>query len=391
MKSPTCILALLGLTSIAAAQSQVVGVDVRQNQSFMSETVDFVPNWTNLAAETRNLYGLDWNADSTVLYAIDDASLEIVTIDPVLGISTPTGAFLQGSPDGLTGLTAASDGTTWYLSEYDGVDTYLLSGDITTGVFARVSAMPIQSGIVIDIAINDAGDLYGLQIGTDSLVSIDTTTGVGTTIGPIGLNANFAQGMDFDPATGDLYAAVYTGGGTGMFCTLDLTTGLANQLEDTFSLNAEMEIAIREISTEIGSPYCMAALNSTGVAAEISGDGSTVVADNDVTLTASSLPSNAFGFFIASTQQGFVMNPGGSSGNLCLSGAIGRYVGPGQIQNSGPGGAFSLLIDLTAIPQPNGAVMASPGDIWNFQAWYRDSGPTGATSNFTPGLEIMFQ
>jgi hypothetical protein len=251
--------------------------------------------------------------------------------------------------------------------------------------------MPIETGIVIDIAINAAGDLYGLTLGTDSLVSIDPVTGVGTVIGPIGLNANFAQGMDFDPATGDLYAAVYTGGGTGMFCTLDLTTGLANQLEDTFALNAEMEIAIRETSTDVGTNYCAAAVNTTGVAAEISGDGSAVVADNNVTLMASSLPINAFGFFIASTDQGFVMNPGGSAGNLCLSGAIGRYVGPGQIQTSGPSGSFSLMIDLTAIPQPTGAVAAVAGDMWNFQAWYRDGGPAGPTSNFTNGLEVTSQ
>ncbi len=133
MRASTSILALLGLTSIAAAQSEVVGIDVRQNQSFKSDTANFVANWTVLDTETRNLYGIDWNADSTVLYGIDDTSFEIVTIDPVLGGSTPTGVALTGSPEGLTGLTAAADGTTWYLSEYDGTDTYLLSGDIKHG------------------------------------------------------------------------------------------------------------------------------------------------------------------------------------------------------------------------------------------------------------------
>ncbi|MEM8711579.1 MAG: hypothetical protein AAGG01_11545, partial [Planctomycetota bacterium] len=104
----------------------------------------------------------------------------------------------------------------------------------------------------------------------------------------------------------------------------------------------------------IGMNYCMANANSTGVAGAIGAEGSTLVADNDITLTASSLPMNAFGFFITSRTQGFTQNPGGSSGNLCLSGETGRYVGSGQIQNTGMAGAFSLTIDLTMIPQPTG-------------------------------------
>ena len=143
---------------------------------------------------------------------------------------------------------------------------------------------------------------------------------------------------------------------------------------------------------ELGTAYCDPAVpNSTGVPAVISVEGSSVVADNDLTLTASSLPVNAFGFFIVSSTQGFIANPGGSTGNLCVLGDIGRYVGPGQIMSSGLGGAFSLAIDLASITQPMGPVGTSPGDTWNFQAWYRDTDPAGATSNFTHGLEVSFQ
>ena len=392
MRTPTCIFALLGLSSIAAAQSEVIGINIRGDESFRSETVDFVNNYTVLGIETRSLFGIDWNADATILYGIDDTSFEVVTIDPVMGISTPTGVLAAGLPDGLTGLTAAADGTTWYVSEYDGTDSFLAVGDITTGVFARVGTAPMDPGLVIDIAIDASGNLFGLTLGGDSLISIDTVTGLGTTIGPIGLNANFAQGMDFDPVSGDLYAAVYTGGGTGKFCTLDLITGIANQLEDTFVLNAEMEIAIREVpTTSVGMSYCATVINSTGAAGELTGVGSTAVMNNNLLLTASNLPANAFGFLLVSSDQGFVMMPGGSSGNLCLSGGIGRYVGPGQIMNSGMGGTFSLTADLTMIPQPNGFVGTASGDTWNFQAWFRDSGPTGTSSNLTNGLEIMFQ
>ncbi|QDV06015.1 hypothetical protein Poly30_15190 [Planctomycetes bacterium Poly30] len=141
----------------------------------------------------------------------------------------------------------------------------------------------------------------------------------------------------------------------------------------------------------IGTNYCMPALNSTGASARITAIGSTTVTDNDVTLGAQQLPALAFGFFITSQTQGFVMMPGGSSGNLCVVGSVGRYVGGGQIQQSGLGGTIALPINLNQIPQPNGFVSAAPGQTWNFQAWYRDSSPTGPTSNFTDGLAITFQ
>lgn len=143
----------------------------------------------------------------------------------------------------------------------------------------------------------------------------------------------------------------------------------------------------------IGSPgtnYCMANANSTGGTASMSAVGSTAVANNNMAITATGLPTAAFGFFIVSQTQGFVTNPGGSSGNLCLSGAIGRYVGPGQIMNSGTSGTIGLTLDLTNTPQPNGAVSIIPGQSWSYQAWFRDSSMTGPTSNFSDGLQIDY-
>ncbi len=141
----------------------------------------------------------------------------------------------------------------------------------------------------------------------------------------------------------------------------------------------------------LGSNYCTANPNSTSVSATIGAVGSGLAADNDVTLTATALPQNAFGFFLASATQGFSPNPGGSAGNLCLGGAIGRYVGAGQILNSGAAGSFALVLDLASTPQPTGPVAIVGGQTWNFQAWYRDAVGGSATSNLTDGLSIGFQ
>lgn len=139
-----------------------------------------------------------------------------------------------------------------------------------------------------------------------------------------------------------------------------------------------------------GTNFCNANANSTGSPAVMSVTSSLSVAGNDTVLTCGTMPMNSFGFFLTSSAQGFVANPGGSMGNLCLSGAIGRYVGPGQIQNSGQVGEVSLAIDLSMHPTPNGLVQVVAGETWNFQAWYRDAVMGQATSNFSDGLEMTF-
>jgi hypothetical protein len=142
----------------------------------------------------------------------------------------------------------------------------------------------------------------------------------------------------------------------------------------------------------IGASYCGPAVpNSTGSAAEMHADGSVIAASNDVMLMARALPLSSFGYFLTSRTQSFVPGAGGSQGNLCLGGSIGRYVGPGQVGNSGSIGSFALVLELTQHPTPTGFVSVVAGENWSFQAWYRDSIGGVATSNFTDGLEVGFQ
>ena len=141
----------------------------------------------------------------------------------------------------------------------------------------------------------------------------------------------------------------------------------------------------------IGTPFCTAVPNSTGFPALTRACGDDAVAANNVTLIASRLPQDSFGFFITSTTQGFTQMPGGSVGNLCLGGQIGRYVGPGQIQNSGAMGRFTLGLDLTQTPTPTGFAAVQPGETWNYTTWFRDSVGGVATSNFADGISVTFQ
>lgn len=147
---------------------------------------------------------------------------------------------------------------------------------------------------------------------------------------------------------------------------------------------------IIEINTgPLGTNYCGPGnLNSTGQSGVISAFGSPVAADNLLDLTGSQLPPGQFAYFLNSQTQGFVTNPGGSQGNLCLGGGIGRHVS--QIGSIDSGGEFSISLDLTSVPTPSGPTAVLSGSTWNWQCWHRDKNPT-TTSNFTDGIEITFQ
>ena len=141
----------------------------------------------------------------------------------------------------------------------------------------------------------------------------------------------------------------------------------------------------------IGQHYCdPAPPNSTGQPGVLFATGSPVVQDDFMQLHSVDLPPQAAGFILASPGEVFVPNPGGSQGELCVGPAIGRGVG-GVIFNTGPLGQATVLADLLEIPTPNGPVPMQPGIHWNFQTWYRDSSPSGATSNLTNALRVVFQ
>ncbi len=144
-------------------------------------------------------------------------------------------------------------------------------------------------------------------------------------------------------------------------------------------------------NTTFGTVYCDSNPNSLGSNTQISLSGSETAADDDLTITGSNMPLNSFGFFIVSETQGFVANPNGSQGNLCVLGAIGRFVGAGQIMSSFAVGEISLsttsgLFSLTAMPTPLGPRMSTSGTTDNFQLWHRDIVGGAATSNFSDGI-----
>jgi len=152
-------------------------------------------------------------------------------------------------------------------------------------------------------------------------------------------------------------------------------------------VGVDEDAALMLVQRSVGEPTsCPVELNSIGQEGTLEATGSRFVSSNDLTLTARRLPPGQFGLLLASRNIGFVPNPGGSQGNLCLGGAIGRF--NAQVQPSDPAGVISFDVDLTAIPQPSALVAAAPGDVWVFQTWHRDTSGGAPTSNYTGAVVV---
>ncbi|MEZ6015153.1 MAG: hypothetical protein R3F49_08575 [Planctomycetota bacterium] len=380
-------LALLALclTGSGLAQNRLVGVDT-SGASFYD--IDIVTGARTLVGAITGAPGvvgaLAYDDTNGVMY-LSSTSLDALYILDVNTLdATLVGPYNVGATVVMHGLEYVEATGKLYghsSSLANGADLFEI--DTATGQATGIGASGTL-GFGSLAYVN--GTMYLSDTVGDQLMSIDLVTAAATAVGPFGVAGSVGIGFAYDPALG-LYASDNV---TDSLYTVDVTTGAATVIGAFGASNMISLEFIGAGSGTFGTPYCTANANSTGATGAISGSGSLTAADNDVTLMAGDLPLNAFGFFLVAPNQGFNANPGGSQGNLCLSGNIGRYVGPGQVLNSGALGEFALILDLTQTPTPNGFISVMAGDTANFQAWYRDSVMGSATSNFTNGLEVTF-
>lgn len=147
-------------------------------------------------------------------------------------------------------------------------------------------------------------------------------------------------------------------------------------------------LVVDSLADTVGSQYCEANPNSTGQTAWINARFGEQSPFNVMLLRCTELPPDQFGLFANSMGNAVTSNPGGSAGNLCLSGSIGRY--SDQVASTGPFGQLQIIIDPQSLEQPNGPVSALAGEAWYFQCWVRDVENGVPTSNFSNGIAVTF-
>ncbi len=199
--------------------------------------------------------------DFTQQFGIGSTAGADIPLDTFGSIDVATGTFtaqglVTGTGDGVW-LSMKWDPTTATLYAVKEIDTggsfvpTLFTIDLDT--LAATSVGPLPGGLIA-IAINNAGQMFGLNIGTDTLSAIDKTDATAVTIGPLGLgDPNFIQDMDFDRLTDTLYWSAYLGGGDTRMTTVDVTTGAATEVG---TIGGQNELLSMAIATPAGPAFC---------------------------------------------------------------------------------------------------------------------------------------
>lgn len=202
-------------------------------------------------------------------YASNYDTESLITIDTTTGNLTTIGNL------GLIMNGLAYDATTdkLYGCTYDGsANSILYEINYYTGTCTQIGT--ISAGIIIGMAANSHGNLYGINISDDALYSIDKTTGTGTLIGALGYNLNYAQDIAFDKDNDKLYGTLYAT--EGLLCEIDTTSGAVTVYNTT-----PCEL------TGLAFPYAYA-LNENDIAVtniDLPASGCDVSATNSITIT----------------------------------------------------------------------------------------------------------
>ncbi|MEL6428345.1 MAG: hypothetical protein AAFR54_04145 [Planctomycetota bacterium] len=171
---------------------------------------------------------------------------------------------------------------------------------------------------------------------------------------------------------------------------LDVTTPEPGYVDD--DLNGATDVFRIDLGLQaVGTQVCAGVPDPlTGVAPILQLSGSTVAAANALELTISSLPPNAFLLPLVSQDFGFLANPGGSTGNLCINGpTLGRS--DAGVFFGGLPGIVSTPINLTLIRQGTGFTSATAGSTFAWQAWYRAAVGGVLVTHLTEARSVTFR
>lgn len=399
---------LSALAASASAQSTVYGVSYDGTRKMFSlDPADSVATYAEgIDPIPQIYYGLDFDATATELHAITYSIGYYGTVDLVTGALTIEGTS-NLPPNQVRSLKAHPDGVTWYALTWANGSTESQLWKTTAGfeAFAPVGG-PIVGERLWTLACSAEGDLYSTSVFTDSLYAIDADTGTATVIGGVGYDLNFMQDMDFDWATGKLYATI--SGSFGVeFVEIDTGTGVASSLGDLSAVTLQATMAVGSPAPPKIEAACELEVvpNSTGVNTLLTGE-MTAPGGSGLHLDAFDGPPLQFGFFMIGSGLADPAYPI-SGGNLCLSltggNAIGRYsmVGGGfnSIGQFDASGTFvnmagtsttGLGYDVPLNAPLPGMPTLSPGTTWFFQLWHRDGAAGPGISNFSNALCVTF-
>ncbi len=186
------------------------GGSFQLNKQFLINT-----NLTNIGSPVNFTFppaAATVNTSTGILYLIGiDSLLTLYSVDTLNGTRTSI-VNLTGVPqENLTGITwdQTEGGQLWGVSTNLTV-SQIFKIDISTGVCTSIGSASSRCAGAVSISASPGGNLYVIDIVSDSLFKFDKITGAETCIGSLGIDANFSQDAQFDLSDGKLYWASYS-------------------------------------------------------------------------------------------------------------------------------------------------------------------------------------
>lgn len=178
--------------------------------------------------------------EDTSMFTVIDNSGNMFELD-VLGNYMTWGSIAAPPGESFTGLEYHPTNGMLYGLSTNGAGNSSLSwidkGNMTATVIG-------DTGLTLGIAlaIDGQGNGYSYDIDNDFLYSINLSTGAGTSVGPIGFDANFGQGLTWDPNTDAIFMSAFN---NGLFDSelrqVNTSTGATTSL-GTIDLSATVQI-----------------------------------------------------------------------------------------------------------------------------------------------------
>ncbi len=165
--------------------------------------------YTALGSIPGDWRGMEFDQNTGILYAVKDEALHI--IDPVAVTSSLVGSF----------------------------------------------GMPVGS-LTISLAIDGSGVGYAHEIVDDLLYSINLATGAATVIGATGFDANFGQGMCYDPTTDAVYMSAFNNATfLAEWRSVNTTTGMTTLIGPITTVNnSAPQVAWSSVGATLDPPAC---------------------------------------------------------------------------------------------------------------------------------------
>jgi hypothetical protein len=162
--------------------------------------------------------------NTNFMYVIDFNTNELMKIDIATGGVTVIGNCEVYPGEFWMGITVDKTTNIMYGISTNITESHIYTIDMETAITSLIGATGIPGAI--DVTIDGEGQMYSFDIVNNESFAIDKTTGTSTLLGSIGFDANFSQGMGWDPEADIVYLAAYNNSNNqGELRILDRVTG----------------------------------------------------------------------------------------------------------------------------------------------------------------------